>query len=98
MGTLFIQSKSLLNLTLKATSWMINFHTKETSYPLINAKRNAREEMTPPKFMTYMGYTRMGITTPTMDTLALENKLYKVQGIHGLEKCKSVGRISTEKE
>ena len=52
MVTLAIQSKSILNLTSKASSWMITFDTKEMNYPLINGNRNTKEEMSYMKQMT----------------------------------------------
>ena len=49
------------------------------------------------KSMTWMGFIRMGITTPTMDILALEFNFQAVQVNHGLEKYQIVVRVSMEK-
>ena len=86
MGTLVIRSTSIMNVTFKASLWMITFHTKYMDYQLINGKINSKEDMISLKLMTYTISTRMGTTTLTMDTLALKIKFHMVQVNHGSEK------------
>ena len=70
--TLVIQSTYLLNLTLKASLWVLAFYTKDMNFPLVNGNIDIKEEMISPKSMAYTGYTRMGMMNPTMYILALK--------------------------
>ena len=65
---------------------MITFHTKDMSYQLINGKSNSKGDMISPKSMTYTVSTSMGMTTPTIYTLALKFNFQMVQVTHGSEK------------
>ena len=53
------------------------------NYPLINGKRNTKEEIISQNFITYIESMRMEMTTPTMDTLALKFNCQMVYGNHG---------------
>ena len=69
------------------------FHTKDMNYPLMNGKRNTKEDLRSPKSMTFLGSKRMGMVTPTIDISALKFNFQVVQVTHVSKTYKSIGRV-----